>query len=67
MLILTAAEARKALPMNEAIETMKNAYASLSGGTAIVPLRIHLPISDREAVSLFMPGFVDSHKGDALV
>ena len=66
MLILTAAEARKALPMPEAIETMKNAYASPSGGTAIVPLRIHLPIPDRESLSLFMPAFVDSHEGDAL-
>ena len=67
MLILTAGEVRKALPMNEAIETMKNAYASLSGGTAIVSLRTHLPIPDRESLSLFMPAFVDSHEGDAFV
>ena len=66
MLILTPDEVRKALPMNEAIETMKNAHASLSGGTAMVPRRIHLPIPDREALSLFMPAFVDSHEGDAL-
>ena len=67
MLILTAADIRKALPRNKAIETMKNAYASLSGGTAIVSLRTHLPIPDRESLSLFMPAFVDSHEGDAFV
>jgi len=39
MLILSADEVRRALPMNEAIEAMKKAYASLSDGTAQVPLR----------------------------
>ena len=56
MLILSADDVRKALPM-------KNAYASLSSGTAVVPLRTRLPIPDREAHSLFMPAFVDSHEG----
>jgi len=66
MLLLTAEDVRKALPMNEAIETMKSAYASLSGGTAVVPLRTRLPIPNSEALSLFMPAFVSSPKGDAL-
>ena len=34
MLILTADEVRRALPMKEAIEAMKRAYASLSDGKA---------------------------------
>ena len=51
--------------MNEAIEAMKTAYASLSSETAMVSLRAHLPIPDREALSLFMPAFVDLHEGDA--
>ena len=55
MLILTADEVRKALPMGEAIEAMKRAYASLSEGTAEVPLRTRLPIPGSEALSLFMP------------
>lgn len=60
MLILTADDVRQALPMNEAIEAMKNAYASLSKGAAIVPMRTRLPIPGEEALSLFMPAFVDS-------
>jgi ornithine cyclodeaminase len=66
MLILTADEVRKALPMKEAIEAMKKAYASLSGGTAEVPLRTRLPIPGSEALSLFMPAFVQSPDGNAL-
>ena len=66
MLILTADDVRKALPMNEAIEAMKTAYASLSSGTAVVPLRTRLPIPNSEALSLFMPAFVNSQNGNAL-
>ena len=66
MLILTADEVRKALPMNEAIEAMKNAYASLSSGTAVVPLRTRLLIPNSEALSLFMPAYVESIGSKAL-
>jgi ornithine cyclodeaminase len=66
MLILTADEIRKVLPMNEAIEAMKKAFASLSGRTAQVPLRTRLPIPGSEALSLFMPAYVSSQEGDAL-
>jgi len=66
MLILTADDVRKALPMNQAIQAMKDAYASLSNGTAEVPLRTRLPIPNSEALSLFMPAFVNSPAGNAL-
>ena len=66
MLLLTAEDVRRALPMNEAIEAMKTAYASLSSGTAVVPLRTRLPIPNTEALSLFMPAFVSSQEGNAL-
>src|SRR5512138_3580871 len=66
MLILTADDVRKALPMNQAIQAMKDAYASLSNGTAEVPLRTRLPIPNGEALSLFMPAFVNSPDGNAL-
>jgi ornithine cyclodeaminase len=66
MLILTADDVRSALPMDEAIAAMKTAYASLSSGTAVVPLRTRLPIPNSEALSLFMPAFVNSQDGDAL-
>jgi ornithine cyclodeaminase/alanine dehydrogenase-like protein (mu-crystallin family) len=66
MLILTADDVRKALPMNEAIQAIKEAYASLSSGMAVVPLRTRLPIPNSEALSLFMPAFVSSQAGNAL-
>jgi ornithine cyclodeaminase len=66
MLILTAEDVRKALPMDEAIEAMKLAYASLSAGMAQVPLRTRLPIPGSEALSLFMPAYASSQAGNAL-
>jgi ornithine cyclodeaminase len=66
VLILTADDVRKALPMNEAIQAMKRAYASLSSGTAIVPLRTRISIPGSEALSLFMPAYVDSAEEQAL-
>jgi alanine dehydrogenase len=66
MLILTADDVKKALPMKETIEAMKRAYASLSDGKAEVPLRTRLSVPPQEAVSLFMPAYVQAQGGDAL-
>ncbi len=66
MLLLTAEDVRKALPMNEAIEGMKRAYAALSDGKAVVPLRTRLPIPNSAALSLFMPAYVQSADEQAL-
>jgi ornithine cyclodeaminase len=66
MLILSAADVRQALPMAETIAAMKAAYASLSAGKAQVPLRIHLPVPPHEAVSLFMPVYLQEETGEAL-
>ena len=66
MLILNANEVRQALPMNQTIAAMKDAYAALSNGTAVVPLRTHLPISNHNALSLFMPAYMTSDSGEAL-
>src|SRR5512138_275572 len=66
MLLLTAEDVRKALPMNEAIAAMKDAYAALSSGKAVVPLRTRLPLPNSEALSLFMPAYVHSLDGQAL-
>lgn len=66
MLILTADEVRKALPMNDAIEAMKKAYASLSDGRAVAPLRTRLPIPNSDALSLFMPAYVRTEDSQAL-
>jgi len=66
MLILTAVDVRKALPMKETIEAMKRAYASLSDGKADVPLRTRLSVPPQDAVSLFMPASVQIEGEDAL-
>lgn len=66
MLILNASEVRQALPMPDAISAMKDAYASLSNGTAVVPLRTRLPIPGREAISLFMPAYMKADASEAL-
>ena len=66
MLILTADDVHRALSMNAAIEAMKSAYAALSSGMAVVPLRTRLPIPSGEALSLFMPAYVYSPDSQAL-
>ena len=66
MLILNADEVRQALPTAQAIAAMKGAFASLSAGTAVVPLRTRLPISNHDAVSLFMPAYLKTDSGEAL-
>lgn len=66
MLILNAEEIRRALPMDQTIDAMKEAFASLSSGIAVVPLRTRLPISNHDAISLFMPAYMRTDSGEAL-
>ena len=66
MLILNANEVRQALPMKQVIAAMKDAYASLSDGAAVVPLRTRLQIPSHSALSLFMPAYMKSETGEAL-
>jgi ornithine cyclodeaminase len=66
MLVLTAAEVRKALPMTAAIEAMKQAYAALSDGKAEVPLRTRLPVPSHDGLCLFMPAYAQTQAGEAL-
>ncbi|MBN2583112.1 MAG: ornithine cyclodeaminase family protein [Planctomycetes bacterium] len=66
MLILDAAEVRQALPMRSAVEGMKRAFAALSEGRAVVPLRAHLPVEPHQGISLVMSAFVQDAQGEAL-
>ncbi|MCA9934998.1 MAG: ornithine cyclodeaminase family protein [Ardenticatenaceae bacterium] len=66
MLVLSAQDVRQALPMADAIDAMKRAYAALSDGRAEIPLRARLPVVPHDAVSLFMPAFVQEDGADAL-
>jgi alanine dehydrogenase len=66
MLVLSASDVQRALPMRDAIEAMKGAYAALSGGRAHVPLRSRLEVPPHEGLTLLMPAFVESSANDAL-
>lgn len=55
--LLSAADVVRALPMAEAIEGMKQAFASLSLGQATVPLRSRIDVPNRGA-TLVMPGTI---------
>jgi len=59
MLILSGQDVRDSLPMRDAIEAMKRAFASLSRGEAAVPLRTHLEASDGDGTTLVMPARID--------
>lgn len=65
MLVLSASDVQRALPMVETIAAMKQAYAALSAGRAEMPLRLRLPVPPHDGVSLVMPAFVQGET-DAL-
>ena len=52
---LTAADVKKALPMSQAIEVMKQAFVFLSDKKAVIPQRIHLGIPEFKGDVLVMP------------
>jgi alanine dehydrogenase len=56
--ILTGEEVKKALPMRQAIEAVKDAFAKLSAGQADVPLRTALSVPRHNGVALFMPAYL---------
>jgi ornithine cyclodeaminase/alanine dehydrogenase-like protein (mu-crystallin family) len=55
---LSAQEVRQALPMAEAIAGTKAAYAELSAGQAVAPLRAHLGIAEHGGTTLVMPAYL---------
>ncbi len=65
MLILNAAQVREALPMPDAIQAVKRAYAALSAGEAVMPLRSQLPVEPRDGVTLLMPAYLHG-EGESL-
>ncbi len=61
--ILTGEDVRKALPMCEAIEAMKDAFAALAGVDEVqIPVRTLISIQEYEATSLVMPSYVKRFK-----
>ena len=58
--ILSREDVRQALPMRQAIEAMKRAFAQLSTGQADVPLRVALNVPRHNGVTLFMPAYLSA-------
>jgi ornithine cyclodeaminase len=58
MLVLTRSQVRELVPMPDAIELMKTAFAELSAGRTVSPLRTVIPLPEREGDALFMPAYV---------
>jgi alanine dehydrogenase len=56
--VLSADDVRQALPMAEAVEAMKAAFAQLSLGRANVPLRTPVEVPAHNGVTLFMPAYL---------
>jgi ornithine cyclodeaminase/alanine dehydrogenase-like protein (mu-crystallin family) len=58
LLFLSAGDVRRALPMREAVEVMKTAFAALSAGEAVMPLRSHVELPGSHGRLLLMPCFL---------
>lgn len=58
MRVLTRSDVRRAVPMADAVDLMKMAFAELSAGRAISPLRTVIPVEPGRSDALVMPAFV---------
>lgn len=56
--VLSQKDIQNAVSMAEAIDAVSQAYIQLSRGSAVAPLRTHVPVEDKEGVILFMPAFL---------
>jgi alanine dehydrogenase len=64
--MLAREDVRKALPMAQAIEAIKDAFAQLSAGRADVPLRTSLDVPRHDGVTLFMPAYLSDDDAMAM-
>ncbi len=58
--MLSRDDVRQALPMRDAIEAVKAAFAQLSTGQADAPLRAALHVPRHNGVTLFMPAYLSA-------
>ena len=61
--LLSADDLRRALPMVDAVATMKEAFAALSSGRATVPPRIHMDVAEGPGTTLVMPAYLGARGG----
>ncbi len=55
---LSAEDVRKYLPMPDAIDAMRDAFAQISAKQADIPLRTNIDLPNQNASALFMPGYL---------
>jgi ornithine cyclodeaminase len=58
MLILSAEDLRRAVPMEQAMEAVASAFAQLADQQADVPLRLRLAVPSQEGIALVMPAYL---------
>ena len=58
MLILSAEDLRRAVPMGPAMEAVASAFAQLADQQADVPLRLRLAVPSQEGIALVMPAYL---------
>ncbi len=56
--VLSQDDVRRAVSMAQAIEIVKGAFAQLSAGKAVVPIRTQLEVARHEGITLFMPAYL---------
>jgi ornithine cyclodeaminase len=66
-LLLSAADVRRLLPMDEAIAAMEGAFRALSAGEARLPLRTIVRTPDRRGGLGVMPGYLPDRLGAKMV
>lgn len=59
---LSANDVRQALPMKQAIESMKKAFVLMSENQAVVPPRVHLDMPEHNGATLTMPVYIPDTK-----
>jgi ornithine cyclodeaminase len=58
VLVLSAEDVRKLLPMRDCIQVMREALAALASGRALVPLRMVMRMPDASGFLGLMPGYI---------
>ena len=66
MRLLSKDDVREAITMAQAIEVVKEAFAQLSAGEAVVPLRLPIEVARHQGTVLFMPAYLERTDGLAV-
>ncbi|MFQ6059313.1 MAG: ornithine cyclodeaminase family protein [Anaerolineae bacterium] len=66
MRLLSRQDVQQAITMAQAIEVVKEAFAQLSAGEAVVPLRTPIEVAKHQGTILFMPAYLEKTEGLAV-